>query len=95
MFEGFGGWQILIDIRCRRLTDDLVYQKKNADGTKDKKKVSDDNGNKVERYGHLSDCFDYSIVYFLGEDYARYRSGAVETVTTVEPGTVVYGDFDY
>lgn len=95
LFEGFGGWQILIDIRCRRLTDDLVYQKKNADGTKDKKKVSDDNGNKVERYGHLSDCFDYSIVYFLGEDYARYRSGAVETVTTVEPGTVVYGDFDY
>lgn len=95
LLEGFGGWQILIDIRCRRLTDDLVYQKKNADGTKDKKKVSDDNGNKVERYGHLSDCFDYSIVYFLGEDYARYRSGAVETVTTVEPGTVVYGDFDY
>lgn len=95
LFDGYHGWQIFIDLRCRRLTDDLVYQKKNADGTKEKKKVVDENGNKVERYGHLSDCFDYSIVYFLSDEYAKYRSGEVEAVTTVEYGTVVYGDFDY
>ena len=95
LFEGFHGWQIFIDIRSRRFTDDLVYQKKNADGTKEKKKVADENGNKVERYGHLSDCFDYAVVYFLSEEYSKYRSGEVEAVTTVDSGTVVYGDFDY
>ena len=95
LFDGYHGWEILIDIRCRRLTDDLVYQKKNADGTKEKKKIIDENGNKVERYGHLSDCLDYSLVYFLQQEYSKYRSGDVESVTTVDNGTVVYGDFDY
>ena len=95
LFEGFHGWQIFIDIRSRRFIDDLVYQKKNADGTKEKKKVTDESGNKVERYGHLSDCFDYAVVYFLSEEYSKYRSGEVEAVTTVDSGTVVYGDFDY
>lgn len=28
LFDGFQGWQILIDMRCRKLTEDLIYQKK-------------------------------------------------------------------
>lgn len=28
LFEGYDGWEILIDLRCRKFTEDLVYQKK-------------------------------------------------------------------
>ena len=34
LFEGCDGWEILIGMRCRKFTEDLVFQKKNADGTK-------------------------------------------------------------
>lgn len=95
LFAGLRGWKIRIDLRCRRLTDDFVYQKKNADGTKEKRKMRNENGESIERYGHLSDCFDYALVYFLGDEYARFRSGEVEMVTTIAPGTKVYDDFNY
>ena len=29
LFNGYDGWSILIDMRCRKLTEDLIYQKKN------------------------------------------------------------------
>lgn len=37
LLSGFQDWQIRIDARCHRLTEDMVYQKKNPDGTKEKK----------------------------------------------------------
>jgi len=95
LFNGYQGWTVMVDLRCRRLTDDFVYQKKNADGTKEKKKMRNENGDSMERYGHLSDCFDYALVYFLSTEYAKFKSGEVEMVTTVNAGTEVYGDFNY
>ena len=29
VFEGFDGWKLMIDLRCRKLTEDLIYQLKN------------------------------------------------------------------
>ena len=89
------GWRVRIDARCHRLTEDFVYQKKNPDGTKEKKKVLNEQGERVERYGHASDCFDYSVVYFLAKEYQTFKSKSVEVVTTVDVGSVVYSGFDY
>lgn len=41
VFCGYGDWELLIDIRCRKLTEDLLYQLRNEDGTKSKQKTTD------------------------------------------------------
>lgn len=95
LFTGYAGWNVEIDVKCRRLTEDFVYQKKNPDGTKEKKKVLMDSGERAERYGHASDCFDYALVYYLSDAYNKYRTNSVGSVTTISAGEMVYGEFDY
>ena len=94
LFSGWDGWEILIDLRARKLTEDLVYQKKNADGTKSKTKVTDAKlGIKYEKYGHLSDCLDYALCRFLPDAWSKFQqrnSSIIET--SVMP---VYGIFEY
>ena len=66
----------MIDLRCRRLTEDLIYQLRNEDGTKSKAKVTDlRTGVKYERYGHLSDCLDYLLCYYLRDAWYKFKSG--------------------
>lgn len=70
------GWKILIDLRCRKLTEDLIYQLSNEVGGKDKSKVKDPNtGVKHEKYGHLSDNLDYTLCLFLQKDWYKYKRG--------------------
>lgn len=96
LFENFDGWHIRIDLTCRKLTLDLINQKKNEDGTKEKLKVIDPNGGKSEKYGHCSDCFDYALVKFLSKAYGDYQHKTSEPViTTVGGDTVVYNEFDF
>lgn len=95
ILSGFSGWRVEIDARCHRLIEDFSYQKKNPDGTKEKKKVADDNGDRIERYGHFSDCFDYAAVYYLSKEYLSYKTATTEIVTTIDMNETVYGDFDY
>ena len=95
LFERYGGWCIEIDLKCHRLTEDFIYQKKNPDGTKEKKKVLMESGERAERYGHASDCFDYALVYYLSTEYTKYRTNAVDIVTTIGRDEMVYGEFDY
>ncbi len=95
MLKGYDGWEVLIDLRCRRLTEDLVYQKKNEDGTKEKKKVADDNGHRSEKYGHFSDDFDYALVYFCGKLYSKYKVQASSPVITIPDNMSVYPTWEY
>lgn len=95
LFDSYDGWSVQIDIRCRRLTEDFIYQKKNPDGTKEKKKVLMDNGERAEKYGHASDCFDYALVYYLSNVYDKYRTASTEVVTTISLDEMVYGEFDF
>lgn len=75
---------------------DLINQKKNEDGTKEKLKVQDPNGGKSEKYGHCSDCFDYTLVKFLNEEYGKFQKKSSEPIiTTIDSDTVVYNEFDY
>lgn len=76
VFEGFDGWKLMIDLRCRKLTEYLIYQLKNEDGTKCKAKVTDaKTGVKHEKYGHLSDCIDYLLCYYLRDSWTKYKRG--------------------
>ncbi len=95
VFEGYGGWTIEIDLRCRKLTEDLIYQLKNEDGTKAKHKVTDSKtGVKYEKYGHLSDCLDYLLCYYLRDSWNRFRSGNNEgSIIATTPA--VYDGFNY
>ena len=93
LFEGYDGWEILIDMRCRKFTEDLVYLKKNADGTKNKSKVTDPkSGVKYEKYGHLSDCLDYALCLCINESWQKFRSSRKVLETTATP---IYGTFNY
>ena len=76
VFDGYNGWEIRIDIKCRKLTQDLVYQLRNEDGSKSKQKTTDPKtGVKYERYGHLSDCLDYLLCYYLRDSWYKFKSG--------------------
>lgn len=95
VFAGESDWEILVDMRCRRLTEDLIYQKKTQTGEKDKSKISDPKlGIKYEKYGHLSDAFDYAVCLLLDKDWSRFQNGGrITSVTTVN--APIYGEFDY
>ena len=95
IFQGKFGWNISIDMRCRKLTEDMIYQRKEMDGTKSKAKVMDPKlGIKYEKYGHFSDCLDYMLVLFLNEPWRKFNSNGSCGITTFN-GTPIYGSFDY
>lgn len=94
LLTGYEGWEIQIDMRCRRLTEDLIYQKKNEDGTKNKSKVTDPKlGIKYEKYGHLSDALDYAICLLLSQAWNKFQRHGTYGISTVH--TPIYGDFGY
>lgn len=94
VFTGYNGWEIQIDLHCRKLTEDLIYQLKNNDGTKSKAKVTDPKtGVKYEKYGHLSDCLDYLLCYYLRDSWYKFRSGGSET--SVLTTAVINEGFNY
>lgn len=95
VFGGYDDWKVMVDSRCTRLITDFIYQQKNADGTKQKKKVILPTGGRGEQYGHASDCFDYAICYFLGDSFSRYQKTDIPIVTTVSDDMEVYNQFDY
>lgn len=95
LFQNYEGWTVEIDTKCYRLVEDFAYQKRNPDGTKEKKKVLTESGERAEKYGHASDCYDYALVYYLSNAYTKYRSNAVSMITTIKSDEMVYGDFDY
>ncbi len=95
VFEGYNGWELRIDMRCRRLTEDLIYQLRNDDGTKSKRKVMDaKTGVKYEKYGHLSDCLDYLLCFYLRESWHRFKNGEDSSVAVLSTTTLHEG-FSY
>lgn len=92
VLEGYNGWEIQIDIRCRKLTEDLIYQLRNDDGTKSKKKVTDNKtGVKYEKYGHLSDCLDYLLCFYLRDSWYKFKNGEDYGTTILSTATINEG----
>ncbi len=95
IFEGYDGWTIQIDLKCRKLIEDLINQRKEMDGSKSKAKVMDAKlGIKVEKYGHFSDTFDYFLVLFLNEPWKKFNATGSSGIVTFT-GTPIYGSFEY
>lgn len=95
IFDGYQGWTILIDLKCRKLIEDLINQRKEMDGSKSKAKITDPKlGVKYERYGHFSDTLDYLLVLFLNEPWRKFNANEGSGITTFT-GTPIYGSFDY
>lgn len=95
VFAGKTDWRILIDIRCRKFTEDLINQRKEMDGSKSKKKIMDSKlGVKYEKYGHFSDCFDIVCCMFLNDLWKKFNSTGNSGITTYS-GTPIYGSFNY
>lgn len=95
LFTGYNGWTIEIDLKCRKLTEDLIYQLKNEDGTKCKQKVTDPKtGVKYEKYGHLSDCLDYLLCYYLRDSWYKFKSGD-NNGSIIATTPAVYDGFNY
>ena len=93
IFRGFDGWKFYADLKCRKFTEDMIYQKKNDDGTKCKAKVlNPKTGGKEEKYGHLSDILDYVLCLFLRESWRRFQNQTVTIQTYTAP---VYNTFEY
>ncbi len=96
VFDGYNGWELLIDIKCRKLTQDLVYQLRNEDGTKSKQKTTDPKtGVKYERYGHLSDCLDYLLCYYLRDSWNKFKNGNDGGDSRVISTPAQYEGFNY
>lgn len=90
LFDGFDGWSIQIDFRCHKLTEDLVRQMKNEDGTKSKH-VGYVDGVKCETLGHCSDAFDYAVVKMLGPLYSKFKAKQSSPIVTLPEGVMAYG----
>lgn len=95
LLGGQGGWEIQIDVRCRHLTEDFIYQRMNQDGTKEKKRRMDEKlGIKCEKYGHMSDCFDYAVCLLLSAEWKLYQRNGSSTVITADT-PAKYNEFEY
>jgi len=74
IFENeFEGWSIEVDSKCFKLIDDLIYQQKNPDGSKEKKKVWDADAKvKYEKFGHLNDCLELACCTLLKDCFRKF-----------------------
>lgn len=68
-FEGLRGIKILFDPKCKETIKDFTFVKEDINGKKLKEKVKDENGAKIEKYGHTSDAFDYCFIGVFEKKY--------------------------
>lgn len=72
LYEGYGGWNITINEQCRESLSDYFSVKQEMDGTMQKKKVTDENGNSYEEHGHCSDTKRYFLYRCLNDVYHQW-----------------------
>ena len=62
IFEGKLPIDFYVSSKCTELIKDFTYLKQDIDGGKKKEVTTDkETGERYQKYGHLSDCFDYKI----------------------------------
>jgi len=69
LYAGFDGWRLLIGEGCKESLSDYLSVKKDMDGTMQKRRVTDENGNSYEEYGHMSDTKRYFLYKALDSVY--------------------------
>lgn len=90
LYAGYEGWAVIIGERCKESLSDYLTVKKDMDGTMQKKKITDENGNTYEQYGHMSDTKRYFLYKALQEVYHKWDN---RHSTPIEPVVIdVYED---
>jgi hypothetical protein len=86
------GISLIIGYNCKRTIEDVVSVKEAADGSKDKKKITDPKtGVRYEPYGHLSDSMDYFVCWYFKDDYNKFQNkGTKRQGFTLEPNKVAF-----
>lgn len=73
LFENKYAIRISVNECCKHLIADLMYLKQDINGLKDKHIVTDkETGEKYQKYGHLSDSFDYITVELFKSYYLQF-----------------------
>lgn len=74
LYSGWNGWSIQINERCKESLSDYLSVTTAEDGTMQKKRIKDDNGNSFEQYGHISDTKRYFIYKCLESTYSEWKN---------------------
>lgn len=74
MYSGFNGWRVIISEVCKESLSDYLTVKKDMDGTMQKKRVTDEDGNSYEQYGHMSDTKRYFFYECLNSVYYEWEN---------------------
>lgn len=78
MYSGFSGWRVEIGENCKESISDYLTVKTDMDGTMQKKKIKDEDGNTFEEYGHLSDTKRYFFYRCLESVYVEWKNRFTE-----------------
>jgi phage terminase large subunit len=83
------GISFTVDRRCSTTVADYQKVKKDADGTKNKKKVTDaKSGISYEPYGHSTDANDYMFCQLFADDFRAFQKGEKPNAVVVRRTTV-------
>lgn len=89
-YAGYDDWKVVIGEHCKESISDYLTVKTDMDGTMLKKKITDEDGNSYEEYGHLSDTKRYFFykcledLYYKWQD--RYSEPSESVVVNVDIG---------
>lgn len=76
LFNNFDDISITIGEHCKTTINDFIGTKEAADGTKNKETEVDPKTKvRYQKYGHLTDCFDYMITSAFSSSYLKYQRG--------------------
>lgn len=73
--QGFEGWEIEVDVRCRESINDYCSVLEDKDGKILKKRITDrETGLSYEEHGHLTDTQRYLVCSVLSAEYRRFKA---------------------
>lgn len=84
LYAGFEGWEIIIGENCKESISDYLTVKTDMDGTMQKKKVTDEDGNSFEEFGHISDTKRYFFYKCLEEVYLSWKDRFSDPVESID-----------
>jgi hypothetical protein len=77
-YNNFSDIVVKISPNCKTAISDFVNTKEAADGSKDKSKEKDSkSGVSYQKFGHLSDLFDYICCEAFKKDFETYQRGDI------------------
>ena len=84
--NNFEGIEVCISSKCKIAIEDFTCLKQGSDGGKHKEKETNaETKVSYQKYGHMTDLFDYIICYAFANEYAIYQRGNGSIVRSFAP----------